>query len=245
MSNFHVLESNADQQQHSNLSDLDDNHEIEFSDLPFNALRELNREDIYREYDLRKKLYEKDECFFSSFEIEETDDEELIKLKDNILKGRELLKNEISRYSTLKDKLEEINNLKRVFHEQILNIKRSSLILQEISIPCEGYQDQVHTMSQAYISLETTIDNFFDDKKKIIETDYNTSFKKLIQLKDMYKVLRHSDISYVCPLCLTNQVDTFVMSCGHTYCHVCVKKIQRCCSICREPISKINSLYFS
>lgn len=218
---------------------------VDFSNSPLNALQELNRGDIKQEFDLRRKLYENSDDFYISDAIEETTDEEFLKLKENVDRGKSLLKNEISLYSSLKDKMEEIISLKNIFHEQITNIRKSALILQEMNIQCEGYEDGLNTLTDSCIAFDKHVKTHLDNEKTIISADYNTSFRKLMQLKDVYKVFRHSDISYVCPLCLTKQVDSFLMSCGHTYCSDCVKRIHRICSICRNPISKIQSLYFS
>jgi len=48
----------------------------------------------------------------------------------------------------------------------------------------------------------------------------------------------------ICNICLTNPIDSVLISCGHTACNQCITKSGSSCSICRQVYQKVCPIYF-
>ena len=50
----------------------------------------------------------------------------------------------------------------------------------------------------------------------------------------------------LCGVCLTNEKDTALVPCGHTFCHICANNSRiTICPICRTPISNRQRFYLN
>lgn len=221
---------------------------LSVSEMSLNVIEELNREntsDVQEEYNLRKRLYENKDAFHEYGELEENTDSDITDLKETVKKGQVMLKKELTRYALLKDNLEDINNLKQHFHEQVMLIRKSLLLLREMKIDIDDVNNEIDSIQQKITSFDTKVLTHIEEESKQLRIDYEQSFKKLIELKDVYKILKNSDITFACPICLHSQVDSFLTPCGHTYCSTCLKDIRQRCYVCRQGFNKISSLYFN
>ena len=214
-----------------------------------NALQELTRGTVDEEFDLKLKLYETKDAFY---EVKVDDrvntTEEIEKLKQYVKKGQQMLKSEIIRYSTLKDKLDQSAEIEEIFQSQITQIKRSFLILDELNIARASYASELNHLHDSIDNFKANITKDFSESMKSVKDEYNQSLKTLVQLKDVYQVCRDSDLSYVCPICLQSRVECFMIPCGHTFCRECVKptnSIRKICHICRNPYTRICTLYYA
>lgn len=217
-------------------------------DSSINALAELAREsDVDEEFNLKLQLYETKDAFFGQeIDIENTD-EEIEVLKDQVKKGQKMLKAEILKYSSLKDELEQANNLSETFHSQVIQLKRTLMCMEEINIQHDDYVKDLTNMQNSVDELDSKVTVYLNNLTTDAKKDYDVSFKKLIHLKDVYQVCRNSDVSYVCPVCIQNPVEAFMVPCGHTYCKECISKgnnIRRICHMCRNPYTRICNLYY-
>ena len=58
--------------------------------------------------------------------------------------------------------------------------------------------------------------------------------------------------SAICPICITNKIDSYCNPCGHTACRKCLDKSSNIvnninhnkCPICRDHVMDIRKLYF-
>ncbi len=246
---FGTIESSSQNQQNITEIGGEIGGEIGNSDtaISFNALEELNRNtgDVNEEFNLRAKLYETKDAFYETESIVQTSDTAIVELKNVIKKGQDMLKNEILKYSVLKEKTEEAKKLHQNFHDEIIKIKRSLLVLREMAINTENYRDEIDKFNINIETFEKQTKEQMSSAMKETVDNYNESFNRLLQLKDVYKILKHSDITFTCPICIERQVDLFLIPCGHTICSKCVTEIRQRCFICRHPFTKICSLYFN
>jgi hypothetical protein len=217
--------------------------------IPLNMIEEMNRhdtEDVTAEYNLRTQLYENKDIFFNNENnIDETTNTDILELKEVVKKGQEMLKKEILRYSTLKDHLDEMTNLQMGFHNQIMAIKKSLLLLGELHIDVAEYSNDIDHIQKSLDMFDTKVCSHITNQSSHLREEYTDSFNKLAQLKDVYKILKNSDVTFACPICLTRQVESFLTPCGHTYCSKCLEDIRQRCYICRQNIDRVRSLYFN
>ena len=219
----------------------------QFRDNSINIIEELNKPDslVNSEYNLRLKLYETKEAFHENI-VEDTPDEEVDNLKDVILKGQKLLKNEIYKYCNLKDSLEQLQERNDAFHSQVLAMKRCLMFLQEMVVDDGGIEkSDIDLIYQEIDSLDSKFNNNLNEKLGILNADYVKSSTKLMKLKNVYQVLKDSDITYTCPICLNMQVECFLIPCGHCFCQNCTSSLSTKCFLCRREFSKKCNLYLN
>ena len=121
----------------------------------------------------------------------------------------------------------------------------------------------IKTCSKEYDSDSSTkniIDSLKDYIKTIDENDKLSELKKeYIQCrkllnKHIYLInsINSWNTSAICPICITDKIDSYCNPCGHTACIKCLDKNSSIinninhnkCPICREHIMDIRKLYF-
>lgn len=219
----------------------------QMSSAPVNILEQLNKNKsdlVNEEFNLRNKLYENQEAFHD-LDTPEVKDEEISKLEEVIVTGQQMLKNEILNYSKLKDALEELQQKKHNFHDNILTLKRTLMFVNELSMEdteikqyIEEFYEKMDYIDKKFI---TNLDKDIEEKQKA----YAVSTKKLVQLKNVYQVLKNTDICYTCPICLKNPIESFLMPCGHCLCMKCMSNVTNRCFLCRRDFQKKCTLYFN
>lgn len=121
-------------------------------------------------------------------------------------------------------------------------------------------------------SFETEYKNNDENLKDIINklNEYSSIIKdndNLLKIKDKYLSKRKELHSYlyfiqklnkwntsaICPICITNRIDSYCNPCGHTACNECLTRNNiinnnsynsNKCPICREYINEIRKLFF-
>lgn len=108
--------------------------------------------------------------------------------------------------------------------------------------------------------VKTIIDSLVEYIKIIDENDKLKEYKELyIQKRKLFNkhlylinTINNWNISAICPICITNKIDSYCNPCGHTSCRKCLDKSSNIvnninhnkCPICREHIMDIRKLYF-
>lgn len=65
----------------------------------------------------------------------------------------------------------------------------------------------------------------------------------LSSLGTTYNILRSTPLVHICPICITNEIDTYLEPCGHTLCRNCNR--DQFCHMCRTQIRSSRKLYYS
>ena len=130
--------------------------------------------------------------------------------------------------------------------------------LQSI-IRSENSQTQLIDMTLQAMDTEDRfleVKNLFDQTKKRLDDERHAQIKEhqaevkrlekdVLRVRDIFKILKTSDSTMACPICLKTQIEVFLSPCGHTYCSTCIAKANNKCFICRNDISRIHNLFFS
>lgn len=110
--------------------------------------------------------------------------------------------------------------------ELTLEPKQSNPIIQEINQVNDTLrkQNKIELRKQEYLS-----------EKKIY-----SKYLSILQL------INQMNTGSTCSICLTNNVDTYFIPCGHTTCSDCNQRNQSLkCPLCRKKIMKSKKLYFT
>lgn len=179
-------------------------------------------------------------------------------LNNNLSKSLRVFNEELMNVCT-------INNIVELAQDQQ---KKTTMFLKDIVDKFQTFKKFINSSLKSDIQFKKTTTVYIEkinDNIKIIQNLLDTC---LIDTNDYYKelALRHVNsynkskeiiktldsvftlIKYnkkTCPICLQNEVEHFVIPCGHTYCSECSEKITNTCFICRQNIYKISSLYYN
>lgn len=92
-----------------------------------------------------------------------------------------------------------------------------------------------------------------NDCLKSAKEEYISKLKKINKHLCLLHAVNDLNISAVCPICITDRIDSYCNPCGHTACKACFDRIsnhpsnggnRNNCPICREHIIDIRKLYF-
>jgi chromosome segregation ATPase len=211
---------------------------------------QFNAEDIEKLLETHKAIRENGDDIAGEIEPEpdEPDEnEDLYKsIKESCGKALEKLKDEISRFNSKKDTLQEkiaFNDCliftQRENTTRLKNIMMSNLVQQNES-QIKACEDVI-AMTDAYFKdIQTTLTEDINTVRKDV-SDSKKTIRNLLSALSLPKSLAVATLQ--CPICMTEKVKIFCDPCGHTYCSKCLKSTH--CYICRTKVKKMNSLFFN
>ncbi len=201
---------------------------------------------LEQDFNTRKLLYENKDVFFELSEDENISDE-FKDLNDSILKGQKLLKNTLLDYNESSIEKQNLDNIiintKNIYVDIQTKLDNIKNICKKHKIVVEDLEDSLDQINYILISILDNVENKVKEKKDKIITDLDKNKQTLKSLSKTFNILRSTNISYTCPVCLQNQVDVFIQDCGHSMCSQCVSKAIQC-FFCRSRISHVSKLYF-
>ena len=157
------------------------------------------------------------------------------------------------KFMKLQDELDDLN----INYNKELKHTKNDIIKIKSSIKFMEQMEEDYKLDE---SIRDIINKLNDYSKRILENN------KLKNDKDMYIKKRKELNSYlyfiqklnrwnttsICPICITNRIDSYCNPCGHTACKNCLERKPSTpnninnnkCPICREYISEIRKLFF-
>jgi len=205
---------------------------------------------IEDQYNSRRLLYENKDIFYNFLdETQETEENaELAEISNTIIKGQKLLTSNIIDYNTNLTKVKQIDDVIKSAGHLVFETQQRLDHLQHsvsnVDIPVDDLQNTIDGISYSMNYVLENIETQAQVKKEELQASLNKNQQTIKSLSKAYNVLRNANISYTCPVCMHNQVDVYLDTCGHTYCTTCISKAKYC-YLCRAKFNKINSLYFS
>ena len=91
-----------------------------------------------------------------------------------------------------------------------------------------------------------------NDKLKEAKEEYIQKRKLINKHLCLINAINKFNVAAICPICLTDKIDSYCNPCGHTACNACLDKTSSIvnnvnhnkCPICREHVMDIRKLYF-
>ena len=177
--------------------------------------------------------------------------DELENIQASIIKGKDILLEELRKHKALTlqkiaiDEFESSSRSSCFECEQKLGKIRNMFagqtidndILNDVKDAIDG---ALYSISCLYNLIQKTV----DAKSGNICEEMNKNNAIIRYMAKAYHVIQHTNIGHTCPICLTKEVDTFCEPCGHNFCKDCLQCTSRC-FMCRSPIQRRHSLYFS
>lgn len=124
--------------------------------------------------------------------------------------------------------------------KELLENEKKLNNLQNAKYKIENIEDNNKVLSELY-SLISEITKKQDEKRK-------THIRTLQEYKYLFKIGTHyiqNDPKHLCPICVSEEVDSAIVPCGHTLCSKCSLKCDlTLCYVCRNSIEKVIKLYY-
>jgi hypothetical protein len=162
-----------------------------------------------------------------------------------VTKGRLKLSKLMQEYDTcvkhidaLNDKIKDVENKMHQFELYYRRLIDIDTRFGEIILPHKS----VHNLKTSILEdLESQLASVSIEKDRIEAI--------ILSLSQTYNVLRTTPLVHICPICMNNDVDTFLDPCGHTICHECISNkfcnSSKFCYMCRTHVRGIRRLYYS
>ena len=138
---------------------------------------------------------------------------------NHVKQAEERLENEVSRIDT------SFN------HIQHLQTFSNSIVEKDLKISFDKNIDTIYTNIIEASNVKKLYAEYINILKK---------HRYYIQCLHELKTLSSKP---TCPFCLTNEIDTVIVSCGHSCCNQCIMQLGDRCGACRTKITKIQRLY--
>jgi hypothetical protein len=132
------------------------------------------------------------------------------------------------------------------------NIQKINNSIQLIKTCSKEYDSDSNTKS-IIDSLKDYIKSIDEnDKLSVVKKEYIQKRKLLNKHIHLINSINSWNTSAICPICITDKIDSYCNPCGHTACRKCLDKNSNIvnnvnhnkCPICREHIMDIRKLYF-
>jgi len=201
-------------------------------------------------------------------------EQECVKLKEvllDVLQGREVItidnigyKNEeidgiIEKIESFAPKFNALQNELDVLHAAFAteskkteaNVQKIESSIQFIkAMAAHSEKDAINDICSSLGDLCKSISD--NDKLSEVKDKYIGKRKELNSYLYFIQKLNKWNSSAICPICITDSIDSYCVPCGHTACKKCLERSashnesmsSQKCPICREFIDRINKLYF-
>lgn len=158
--------------------------------------------------------------------------EELLPLQDQLDEYYSMYQEEVKKTKENVDKIDcSIQFIKTCNKEYESNEKIKSII--------DSLNEYIKTISD-------------NDKLKEAKQEYINKRKLINKHLCLINAVNKFNVAAICPICLTDKIDSYCNPCGHTACKACLDKTSSIvnnmnynkCPICREHVMDIRKLYF-
>ena len=151
----------------------------------------------------------------------------------NITKLKESI---IVHFSNLKEIEEELEKEVNIVDKSFSHVEQLKLFSNTIKLT-----DLKYTFDT---NVQSIYDNILQSSNiKPLYDKYTDILKKHRFFMQCLQKLKTLSMKPTCPFCLNHEIDTVIISCGHTCCNNCVMQLGDRCGACRTKITKIQRLY--
>lgn len=184
---------------------------------------------------------------------------DILPIDDQEFKCEEIdtIVNQIKSFNTefmnLQDEIEEYHQkYKMEVKNTKENIDKIDCSIQFIQTCNKEYESNEKTKSiiDSLTEYIKTINE--NDKLKAAKEEYIIKRKLINKHLCLINAVNKLNVAAICPICLTDKIDSYCNPCGHTACKACLDKTSSIvnnvnhnkCPICREYVMDIRKLYF-
>ena len=157
------------------------------------------------------------------------------------------------KFIKLQDELDELH----IDYNKEINNTKKNISKIETLIKFMKQMEEDYKIDDSIKDIVTKLNEYSkqileNNKLKITKDKYITKRKELNSYLYFIQKLNKWNVCSICPICITNKIDSYCNPCGHTACKKCLERKPTTsnnlnsnkCPICREYISEIRKLFF-
>jgi hypothetical protein len=198
-----------------------------------------------------KKLneqYNNENIYFNNseykYDILNSSDEDIFNIIDKAKNELNIVNEDIQNISVKLEKynkiLEEINIFRGLI--ETVNKKYYDISVESKNIYCNNIlpitKYYCNSENEKYLDL---LKNELELNINKLNSDFTEKSNKIIRFRKLIlKATSSEKLINICTVCATNKIDICINSCGHTFCKLCVDKMNKCCMCRGNIISKIK-----
>jgi hypothetical protein len=213
---------------------------------------------VEQEFLTRKRLYENKDVFTDIAGDAEGDignetdknklDPEIENINKAVSSGKKMLLENLDIYNSGIANILKINESMINSNETFFAIDNKLEYIKKICVDKDldiehGVDNIIDQINYLLFSLKENMIVSFTEKRRVHEENIQKSKTTLQALAKTYNIINNTNISYTCPICMVDQVDTYCNPCGHALCTRCISKSNNC-YFCKSRIISKQKIYF-
>lgn len=171
----------------------------------------------------------------SSDEIKELDN-----INKYVDKGKTLLLEYLNEYQECQKKCAILETKIEETHSSLNIVKNKLFLLEETH---ESFKDLSEEMHDKIKEKEMLFLQDLQTQQALLEIQKDKLESLIKYLSKTYNIIKGTQAIHVCPICLMNEIDSYIDPCGHTLCSQCSKVLY--CHMCRTKVKMIKHMYYS
>lgn len=170
--------------------------------------------------------------------LHEDDIASLEAINEHVLEGKKKLQGYLQQYEECSHRISMNTNIIRTTQHAFTTILDNLSSLSTVGTAGASYIDKVK-------ALEEDIKTDISSDIALASIEKNKLEAIIRYMSTTYGILKNTPLVHTCPICITNEVDTYIEPCGHTACHACLRQSPNYCHMCRSKIRLAKSLFYS
>lgn len=208
----------------------------------------VQRQQLFQNHELFSKLNSRtsrllqEEDLDNILKLHGVSDEDINEIKEvnkHVKKGRDLLDNLLKEHADCLSSIYELEQKTTALNENMHVQKMCMTTLAGLHEKFANYKDHL----KEYEDLKTSVIEDLEAELASHVLNKERLETLLASLGLTYNILRLTPLTHVCPICMNNEVDTYLEPCGHTLCTGCNR--DHFCHMCRTQVRSSRKLYYS
>lgn len=204
--------------------------------------------DVLQDFELKRRIYENRELFYGSDGNEvEADDSDIKEIETGVVRGKAILLDNLKGRSDLDIEIAETKKRYSSIDTACDDLCAILAGITRSAADCKMFDATIMDAASKTLTgiqeLRQGLLKSLCDKSKSAEEEINKKDTIIRKLGRVYGILKSASLGYLCPVCLSRNVNVFCDPCGHTFCNDCMKADY--CYLCRAKVKTTRKLFMS
>lgn len=209
----------------------------------------IQRQQLFQHHDMFSQLNTRNQHELiqtdnteDTLKLHGVNEDDIIKIHEtnqNVKRGREWIMELLNEHKECNTSIYELEQKMKALNE---NIHMQKLCITTLAGLHERFADFKNQLKE-YEDLKTSVAEDMEAELASHVLNKERIEALLASLGSTYNILRLTPLVRVCPICLTNEVDTYLDPCGHTLCKTCNR--DKFCHMCRTQVRSSRKIYYS
>lgn len=181
---------------------------------------------------------------FRGFNLSESDTESLREMCDSVVVARRKYETDTHTVHTAERNMNKFVDTWRDIDRRLSTMMDDVLLtgMEVNQVFKTGQIDQVQATRDAIRDLRNVYADNASDKLTELVKESRDAYHRREYMRDGMGDVRRDN---VCPICMSKDLTTFMVPCGHVMCSLCASQVVDKCFTCRTHVLSKNKLFFN